>query len=135
MRLDVLRAANVARAAHWPGNEKADLPFRGLELAGEVGELCNKVKKLHRLRAGIGGNRDVLAEEGLIVEIAEELGDVLITLDLLAMDLGLDLGPVAADKFNQKSEEVGIPIFIGLDAGREAAIQDLSGIHYRGGEV
>ncbi len=117
MRLNTLRAANDARQALWPGVEKADLPFRGLELAGEVGELCNLVKKLHRHRAGIAGNRsaDPLAEDRLLAEIFEELGDVLVSLDLLASDLGLDLGPAAVEKFNRVSEKNGIPVWIGVD--------------------
>lgn len=129
MKLATLRAANDARQALWSGVEKADLPFRGLELAGEVGELCNLVKKLHRHRAGIAGNRaaDPLAEDRLLAEIFEELGDVLVSLDLLASDLGLDLGPAAIEKFNRVSEKTGIPVWLGVDL---AAGTDETVFHY-----
>ncbi|MGK7753760.1 hypothetical protein [Roseovarius sp. C03] len=120
MRLDTLRAANIERQTLWPGVAAVDLPFRGLELAGEIGELCNLVKKLHRHRGAIAGNRaaDPLVEDKLLAEIFEELGDALVSLDLLAMDLGLDLGPAAVEKFNRVSERVGIPVYIGVDRAR-----------------
>lgn len=34
---NVLRGANQRRQQEWPGNEKADVPFRALEVAGEAG--------------------------------------------------------------------------------------------------
>ncbi|MDW4550866.1 hypothetical protein R5H32_16005 [Defluviimonas sp. D31] len=90
MKLSDLRAANIARQELWPGRDEIGLAFRGLELAGETGELCNLVKKLCRIRGGIAGTPASEAEEErLLVAIEEELGDVLIALDLAALDLGL----------------------------------------------
>lgn len=120
MKLETLRAANNARQELWPGVEKADLPFRGLELAGEVGELCNLVKKLHRLESGIAGNAATgeAAADALRVAIFEELGDVQVSLDLLARELGVDLAAATVAKFNLVSSRVGIPVWIGIDHAR-----------------
>lgn len=117
MRLSAVRAANKVRNEMWAGAGKIDLPFRGLELAGEVGELCNLLKKLHRHRVGIAGNRhlDPLEEDRLLSAIEEELGDALTTLDLVAMDLGVDLASAFAAKFNRVSERQNLPVFIGID--------------------
>lgn len=97
-----LRDANVARQAEWPGADKVDLAFRGVELAGEVGEACNVIKKLERMRRGIKGKHST--PEAL----AEELADVVICCDLIAMDVGINLRTALADKFNKTSFENGL---------------------------
>jgi len=81
-----LRRANVARQAEWAGNVELSLVYKGNELAGEVGEACNVVKKLERERLGIAGSRDT------VEHLAEELADVVICADLIA--LAVPLGPV-----------------------------------------
>lgn len=79
-----LRAANTARQAEWdPSGHTGDLDWRMNELAGEIGEVCNVLKKLHRERCGMPGSRTT------VVQLAEELADVLICLDLFEMDAGL----------------------------------------------
>lgn len=98
-----LRDANVARDIEWrAGAAPLSLSFRGNELAGEVGEACNVLKKLERARLGLRGSRDT------VEHLAEELADVVICCDLIAMDLGLDLQKAIADKFNATSEKVGL---------------------------
>lgn len=72
----------------------------GCALAGEAGEACNKLKKLHR-------GDDITANE-----IAEELADVVIYADLTAQRLGIALGTAVRDKFNAKSQEVGSNVFL-----------------------
>ena len=57
-------------------------------LAGEVGELQNKVKKIFRDRDG-----QITAEDR--ADLGEELGDVLWYLATLASELELDLGAIA----------------------------------------
>lgn len=52
-----LRAANVARQEEWDPGDKITLSYRGNELAGEVGEACNIIKKIERERLGIRGSR------------------------------------------------------------------------------
>lgn len=92
-----LKAANQARQKEWDVDNKIDLAFRGNELAGEVGEACNVIKKLERERLGIKGSRDT-AEH-----LAEELADVVICVDLIAMHLGIDLNNAIRNKFNATS--------------------------------
>lgn len=41
-----LRAANLRRQAEWDPSDKITAAYRGNELAGEVGEACNVIKKL-----------------------------------------------------------------------------------------
>lgn len=64
-------------------------------LAGETGEACNLIKKLHR------------GEDINIEEIGKELADVVIYADLLATRLGLNLGDCVKEKFNEVSDRVG----------------------------
>jgi NTP pyrophosphatase (non-canonical NTP hydrolase) len=97
-----LRAANLARQAEWDTDGQITLSYRGNELAGEVGEACNIIKKLERERMGIAGSRASLAD------LAEELADVIICADLIAMQLGIDLNRAVAEKFNKTSEKVGL---------------------------
>ncbi|MBU4433180.1 MAG: MazG-like family protein [Alphaproteobacteria bacterium] len=97
-----LRAANLARQAEWDTDDQITLSYRGNELAGEVGEACNIIKKLERERMGIKGSRASLAD------LAEELADVIICADLIAMQLGIDLDRAVAEKFNKTSDKVGL---------------------------
>jgi len=78
-----LRDANQARQAEWDPTGKVDLPWRINELAGEVGEVCNLLKKVHRERLGIKGSRASMSQ------VAEELADVMICIDLTAITAGL----------------------------------------------
>lgn len=96
-----LRTANVARNIEW-ATQELSLSFRGNELAGEVGEACNLLKKLDRERMGMKGSRANPAQ------IAEELADIIICVDLIAMDLGIDLANAVIGKFNKTSEEHGM---------------------------
>jgi len=82
-----LRRANKARQEEWPGGGKIDLPFRGLELAGETGELLNLVKKRVRINLGIQGTKET--PQALHHSLREEIGDVMACLDLVAMSAGL----------------------------------------------
>lgn len=110
-----LREANAARHVEWwePGTDHpgVSLGFRGLELGGEVGEALNVIKKIERERLGIKGSRDTLEQ------LAEELADVVICADLVAMDTGIDLGVAVARKFNATSEKVGLKARIPVEPG------------------
>ena len=64
-------------------------------LAGEVGELCNLIKKLRR------------GENIPLHELADEAADVQIYLDLLCTRLGIDLSAATVRKFNRISQERG----------------------------
>ena len=105
-----LRVANNLRQVEWPGSEGVDLCFRGLEMAGEAGELANKIKKLVRLQRGISGTTE--DQRTLLTEICGELADVVICCDLIASDLGLGLGLAVQEKFNATSEKHGLKTMI-----------------------
>lgn len=97
-----LRQANLARAKEWnPTGADTGPGFAGLELAGEVGELCNLIKKAERVRLGLKGGS--VAPE----RIAEELADVVICADLVGIALGIDLSDAVRTKFNATSQEKG----------------------------
>lgn len=103
LAMEDLRAANIARDKEWnTGSERVSLAFRGLELAGEVGEACNVLKKLERMRIGLVGSTDTPEH------LAEELADVVICADLIAMDVGIDLGDAIIAKFNATSKKNGL---------------------------
>ena len=97
-----LRSANIARQVEWDQDGQITASYRGNELAGEVGEACNVIKKLERERLGILGSRATVGE------LADELADVLICADLIAMHYGIDLEAAVARKFNATSEKVGL---------------------------
>lgn len=102
-----LRAANVARQQEWPGAGQLSLAFKATELAGEVGEACNVIKKLEREKLGIAGSRDTPEH------LAEELADVVICVDLIAMHMGIDLTEAIRKKFNATSEKIGLQTRLG----------------------
>lgn len=97
-----LRWANAMRHEEWAKGVEISMLYRANELAGEVGEACNVVKKIERERLGMPGSRET------IERLAEELADVIICVDLLAMDCGIDLWRAVEDKFNKTSEKVGL---------------------------
>lgn len=97
-----LREANENRQAEWDPTDAITLAYRGNELAGEVGEACNIIKKLERERLGIRGTR------ATVEQLAEELADAVICLDLIAMHEGIDLEDVVAKKFNLTSDKYGL---------------------------
>ena len=103
MDMTNLRAANVARDQEWnTGSERVSMTFRATELAGEVGDACNVIKKLERERIGLAGSRDTRAH------LAEELADIVICTDLVAMDAGIDLDAAIVVKFNATSAKNGL---------------------------
>jgi len=94
INFDQLRKANVARYKDYPCDDWT-LTDWGCCLAGEVGELCNLLKKL---KLGKPIDR---------AEIAKEIADAIIYADILAEKLGFDLGQIVRDKFNEVSTRVG----------------------------
>lgn len=125
---DSLRAANQRRHRAWPGRQRIDIAFRGVELAGEVGELCNVLKKIARIQRGIRGSHGRMRnveKAALLQELRaaarEEIADVVISLDLIAMDLGVNLSEVVPEKFDETSRKVGIPVLFGDPENRRPA--------------
>lgn len=72
---------------------------------GELGEAANVAKKLNRVRDGIPGNSET--EEQLRANLADELADTFIYLDLMAQSQGIDLETAVISKFNRTSEKIG----------------------------
>lgn len=106
MSLKRLRKANILRQKEWCPENSPSLSFRGCELAGEVGEACNIIKKLERERLKLKGSRSTLDQ------LREELADVVIVADLIANDVGIDLEKAVKDKFNATSKKYGFSINI-----------------------
>lgn len=105
---DSLRGANAMRQKEWDRDNKITLSYRGNELAGETGEACNIIKKLERARLGIRGTTATWEQ------LAEELADIVICADLIAMDGGIDLEAAIRDKFNATSQKMGLATRLGL---------------------
>ena len=78
---------SATKTAVYPPEHKILYPALGL--AGEAGEVANKVKKV--MRDGIENQPDNWREQ-----IASEIGDVLWYCAALASDLNLSLGMIAA---------------------------------------
>ena len=73
--------------------------------AGELGEAANVAKKLNRVRDGIPGNSETPDE--LKSNLADEIADTFIYLDLLAQSQGIDLESAVVSKFRKTSEKIG----------------------------
>jgi NTP pyrophosphatase (non-canonical NTP hydrolase) len=100
-----LRDANKKRVPYFHDAHAAPwTPAQWLQaVVGELGEYANLRKKVER--------GDFTLAEAL-PELANELADVVIYLDILATELGIDLGPAVMRKWNTKAEERGIPLYI-----------------------
>jgi len=106
--LDTLRINNANRASEWHHgdvNGQTSLEFKAMELGGEVGEVLNACKKLVRHRNGMVGGVD---ESDSIEAITDELADVIICVDLIAMELGINLSVAVVNKFNKTSWKMGL---------------------------
>ncbi|HEX3051042.1 MAG TPA: nucleoside triphosphate pyrophosphohydrolase family protein [Aggregatilineaceae bacterium] len=89
----------AAETAKYP-NVGSNPIYPTLGLAGEAGEVCEKVKKVIRDQNG-------QFDEAAILAIQKELGDVLWYVARLAAELGLDMEQVAAvnlDKLASRKE-------------------------------
>lgn len=82
-------------------------------IAGEVGELCNMIKKMERVKhGGIDGGSTYTAANITHKDLAEEIGGIFIYLDLLAGLLNIDLSEAIKETFNSKSEKYGFKQFV-----------------------
>lgn len=75
-------------------DEKYKIMYPALGLAGETGEVCDKIKKIYR------DNEGVVTEEKK-KELSKELGDVAWYLANLASDLDLNLGKILAENIEK----------------------------------
>jgi len=99
-RLQLLIEAIETRTNEWGGEEKSAL-FKACEMGGEAGEVLNEVKKLERARIGMKGGKEGLSD------LADEIGDVIVSTLILADHYGLDVVACAALKFNKTSAKHG----------------------------
>lgn len=104
--LEKLRAANIERDKEWNPDKKITPLFRATELGGECGEALNIVKKLEREKLGIRGSR------ATIENLASELSDILICVDLLAMEYDIDLSQALKNTFNATSDKQNLSVKI-----------------------
>lgn len=100
--LDDLRLANRLRQTEWDVANKITVEYSAIEFVGEVGELLNAIKKMIREKLELRGSRSNIGE------VEDEMADVLITLDLLAMRMGVDLTEALRCKFNATSYKLGL---------------------------
>lgn len=111
------KQAMIDRDQYWDPYGLLPVSFRGMELAGELGELLNVVKKIERSGYGIDKHlKKRYTPFELNTMFEEETGDVIICLNLLFIycdrdDLFID-HPLARKKFNESSEKLGLPFFV-----------------------
>lgn len=96
-----LQVACAARQLEWKRGAELPLSYAGNELGGECGEAQNVIKKLERERYGLAGSRDT------VEHLAAELADVLICVQLIANQLGIDMDLAVQTTFNKTSTANG----------------------------
>jgi len=113
--LDGFRALNMDRARNgFRCYDNQPLTYWTTALAGEVGELCNMVKKMQRVElGGVDGGSSYTAKDITKEMLKEEIGGIAIYLDLMASLLDIDLGEAIRDTFNDKSKQMGFSQFLG----------------------
>lgn len=109
--LNSFRALNIARARDgFRCYDNQPLTYWTTALAGEVGELCNMIKKLQRVeKGGVDGGSSYKASDITREKMKEEIGGIAIYLDLLSSLLDIGLEEAIIDTFNAKSDELGFP--------------------------
>jgi len=113
LNLKHLRTANSIRSDEWNNHKLTeqeklgDLLFRTTELAGEVGEACNEVKKLFRFLGGMKGGKSI---DECREALTEEIADVVICADRVAEAMNIDLSEAVISKFNKTSEKYDLSI-------------------------
>lgn len=107
------RAVNHERALLWHkgGLEEWSVADWAVATAGECGEICDAVKKLRRIECSVESKNTRQPENAVdaILDIAKEIGDTAVYLDLLAQRLGLNLEDCIRNTFNRISEREGMP--------------------------
>ena len=107
LRFDMLRKVNDERSEEWMNDEPLDENEALTEFIGEVGEAANILKKLNRISRGVRGKKDGEGFIELQGKLADEFGDMQITLDRWASVCGFDLASVTIQKFNKTSVKNG----------------------------
>lgn len=88
--------------------DNVPITFWTTAITGELGELCNMIKKIERVKhGGIDGGTTYTAANISKENIEEEIGGIFIYLNLLCSRLGIDMEEAIIQTFNKKSEEYG----------------------------
>lgn len=111
LSLSELRDANIRRANEFIPMSKWTLDQRLTELVEEVGELAGRLKRLNRMDEGMYHRSDV-SRADLMEQMADELADVQITLDLFGAKAGIDLACAVRKKFNKTSAKHGLSVYL-----------------------
>ena len=77
--------------------------------AGEMGEVCNAVKKWNRIEQHIASNNNPADLPKALQSIATEIGDTIVYLDLLAQRMGIDTETAVRETFNRISIREEMP--------------------------
>jgi len=109
LTFQALAEVNMTRCHRWHDPMAWSPQMWGLAAAGEMGECCNALKKLHRHDEGIQQAADPKDRDELVRRVATEIGDTVVYLDLLAQRLGLRLEDCVRDTFNRVSIREGFP--------------------------
>lgn len=129
LSFETLRKVNLERLPHFK-NSKGEAahsdpygrdwkPAQWLQaVVGELGEYANIRKKYER------GDIDFTE---FTIAAQRELADVVTYLDILAFQLGIDLGEATIRKFNEVSIRVGSPVRINASE-RTYTVQDMKDI-------
>ena len=111
--LKQLKEANKVRCSkfgHGGGINEWSPAEWACAVAGEVGEMCNLIKKENR--------GDKLDRDGITPItpelIGKEAADVVIYLDMLCQRLGIDLATAIVNKFNEVSDKIKSDIKISI---------------------
>lgn len=107
MSFEKLRAANMRRSKEWHVNEEFNAMFYAVATGGECGEALNVMKKLERDRVDAKSRVGVYPSSATRNDLASEMADTIIYMDLWAEAMGIDLWPAVVKTFNAKSDEMG----------------------------
>ena len=112
--LDAFSHTNRERAAEgFKTYKNVPITYWTTALAGEVGELCNMIKKMERVaHGGIDGGSTHTAASLKKSDLEEEVGGIFIYLDLLSGLLDINLTNAVIETFNSKSEKYKFSQFI-----------------------
>lgn len=103
------QSLNEARCINGFGHKLEDWSLMewGAATAGEVGEACNKAKKIKRELQNIKGNKPNETLAGLRNAMAKEIADSIVYSFLWLSAAGYNAEEMIIEVFNTKSDEIG----------------------------
>lgn len=103
LTFNFLRDINTKRAELWHkgGLTEWSISDWAVAMAGEAGEVCDAVKKLNRMNSGFTSANNPPSQKEAYAAIAQEIGDTVLYLDLLASRCGLKLEDCVRETFNR----------------------------------